>query len=246
MREEIIIRIATPEDAGRLVEIYKPYVKHTAITYEYEVPSVEEFAGRIRNTLQKYPYLVAESDGKIVGYAYASTYIGRAACDWSVETSIYIDRDYKNRGIGGKLYNELEERLKEMNILNLNAAIAYSEVEDEYLTNDSIRFHEHFGYKMVGKFNNCGYKFGRWYDLVWMEKMLGEHVENPLLVKRYREQMSNMTKEQLLEQEIESKIRQMESETYEFPKRMQKKDYIFVVLVILLCLAGIIGGAFLR
>ena len=185
--EEIIIRVATLEDAERLVGIYKPYVEQTAITYEYEVPSVEEFRGRIERTLEKYPYLVAEVDGRIVGYAYASTYIGRAACDWSVEVSIYVDMERKNCGVGGRLYKALEQILKEMNILNLNAAIAYSEIEDGHLTNDSIRFHEHFGYKWFGRFHNCGYKFGRWYDLVWMEKMLGEHGENPKPVKWFNE-----------------------------------------------------------
>lgn len=185
MIEKIIIRDVRLEDAARLIEIYKPYVEQTAITYEYEVPSVEEFRGRIKKTLEKYPYLVAEVNGEIVGYAYASSYIGRAACDWSVETSIYVDMAYKNCGVGGSLYTALEQSLKEMNILNLNAAIAYTDIEDEHLTNDSISFHEHFGYKWVGEFHNCGYKFGRWYSLVWMEKMLGEHGENPLPVKRF-------------------------------------------------------------
>lgn len=185
--EEIVIRVATPEDAVRLVEIYKPYVETTAITYEYEVPSVEGFRERIEKTLEKYPYLVAVKNEKIVGYAYASTFIGRAACDWSVEVSIYVDTEYKNCGIGGKLYGTLEQILKEMNILNLNAAIASPEVEDEYLNRNSIEFHEHLGYSLVGEFHNCGYKFGRWYKLMWMEKMLGEHGENPKPMKKFDE-----------------------------------------------------------
>jgi len=185
--DTINIRVATPDDAKHLVKIYKPYVENTVITYEYEVPSVEVFRSRIKRTLEKYPYLVAEIDGKIVGYTYATTYIGRTACDWSVETSIYVDMDYKKCGIGGKLYDALERILKEMNILNLNAAIAYSDVEDEHLTMNSVQFHEHLGYKMNGRFHNCGYKFGRWYDLVWMEKMIGEHTEHPKLIKNFNE-----------------------------------------------------------
>ena len=137
--------------------------------------------------MEKYPYLVAEIDGKIVGYAYASTYIGRAACDWSVEVSVYVDVKYKKCGIGGRLYATLEQILKEMNILNLNAAIAYLDVEDKYLTKNSIQFHDHLGYTVIGRFHNCGYKFGQWYDLVWMEKMLGTHTDTPKPVKKFHE-----------------------------------------------------------
>ena len=87
---EIIIRTATPEDAKELLEIYAPYVKNTAITFEYEVPSEDEFKKRIEQVLEKYPYLVAENNGEIVGYAYASSFHSRAAYQWGVETSIYV------------------------------------------------------------------------------------------------------------------------------------------------------------
>lgn len=187
MNDTITVRVANPRDAERLLEIYKPYVETTAITYEYVVPTVEEFICRIENTLKKYPYLVAILQDKIVGYAYASTYIGRAACDWSVETSIYVDMEYRNCGIGKRLYIALEQILKEMNILNLNAAIAVPETEDEYLTFSSVRFHEELGYQPVGEFHNCGYKFGRWYKLLWMEKMLGEHTLYPKPVAYFKD-----------------------------------------------------------
>ena len=91
MNSEMIIRTASEADAPALLEIYAPYVDRTAITFEYEVPSVDEFASRIRNTLQKYPYLVAEKGGRILGYAYAGPFHDRPAYDWSVETSIYVD-----------------------------------------------------------------------------------------------------------------------------------------------------------
>jgi phosphinothricin acetyltransferase len=185
MRDTIIVREAAASDAARLVEIYQHYVKNTVVTYEYEVPSVEEFRQRIEKTLEKYPYLVAIVGDKIVGYAYAGTYIGRAACDWSVEVSIYVDVNYKGCGIGSRLYGELESILKEMHILNLNAAIASPEEDDEYLTKDSINFHKHMGYTVVGEFHNCGYKFGRWYKLMWMEKMLGDHAKYPKPVITY-------------------------------------------------------------
>ena len=97
------IRAAAVEDAAELLEIYKPYVEHTAITFEYEVPSVEEFAARITKTLQKYPYLVAEYEGRLIGYAYAGAFKERAAYDWSIETSVYVREDMKRMGVGRAL-----------------------------------------------------------------------------------------------------------------------------------------------
>ena len=97
---EPAIRLATPEDAPALLAIYEPYVRQTAITCEYEVPSVEEFAGRIERTLKRYPYLVMELDGRPVGYAYVSPLNSREAYDWSVETSIYLACDVRHGGLG--------------------------------------------------------------------------------------------------------------------------------------------------
>lgn len=180
---DIKIRTVTENDAEQLLEIYAPYVEKTAITFEYEVPSVEEFKSRIKRTLKKYPYFVAESDGKIVGYTYAGEFKERAAYDWAVETSIYIKEDLKGLGIGKKLYSALENALRKQNILNLNACIAYTESDDEYLNDNSPGFHKHLGYRLVGKFTKCGFKFGKWYDMIWMEKHIGEHTGNPKKVK---------------------------------------------------------------
>ena len=176
MNSKIQIRTASEADADALLEIYKPYVEETAITFEYDVPTVEEFAERIQNTKKKYPYLVALADGKPVGYAYASAFKERAAYDWAVETSIYVRKDQKHLGIGRRLYDALEEILARQGILNVNACIAYPKEEDAHLTMDSIYFHEKMGYGMVGRFHACGYKFDCWYDMVWMEKMIGEHM----------------------------------------------------------------------
>ena len=173
------IRIATPADAERLLQIYAPYVTDTAISFEYTVPSVTEFRARINNTLQKYPYLVAEHNGQIVGYTYAGPFIARAAYGWNVETTIYLQKDKKKAGIGRALYEALEKALTLQNILTANACIGYPETEDAYLTLNSIQFHEHLGYRMVGIFHQCGYKFGRWYHMAWMEKHLGEHTDGP-------------------------------------------------------------------
>ena len=172
------IRVAGIDDAPYLLEIYKPYVEKTAITFEYEVPSLDKFKGRMEKTLKKYPYLVAEYNGEILGYAYAGSFVGRAAYDWSVETTIYLKENKKKLGIGRKLYEALEDILKAQNILNMYACIGYPEKEDEYLNRNSVEFHSHLGFKMVGEFRKCGYKFGRWYNMVWMEKIIGGHKEN--------------------------------------------------------------------
>ena len=193
----INLQIANEDDACELLKIYAPYVQKTAITFEYDIPSVEEFKWRILNTQKKYPYIVAEHDGQIVGYAYAGAFKGRAAYDWAVETSIYVKKDEKRMGIGKKLYSALESILRAQNILNLNACIAYAEKEDEHLTKNSVQFHEHLGFRLVGKFSQCGFKFGEWYDMVWMEKHIGEHKENPEKVKSFteiREELTNNKK----------------------------------------------------
>ena len=183
------IRVATPEDAARLLEIYTPYVTDTAISFEYVVPTVEEFRNRIKNTLTTYPYLVAEVDGVIAGYAYAGAFIKRPAYDWSAEASIYLDMSMKGQGIGSALYEALERVLRKQNVLNVNACIAYIEQEDEYLTNASMYFHEACGYRLVGQFTNSGCKFGRWYHMIWMEKIIGQHVSDPAPFKVFESDM---------------------------------------------------------
>lgn len=175
--DKLEIRLATEADIPKLLDIYAYYVENTAITFEYEVPSMEEFTERMKRVLEKFPYLAAVLDGEIVGYAYVSPFKERPAYNWAVETSIYVHKDKKGMGIGRCLYEKLEELLKKQNILNLEACIAYPEVEDAYLTKDSVRFHEKLGYRMVGEFVKCGYKSNRWYNMVWMEKHIGEHKE---------------------------------------------------------------------
>lgn len=175
MKDEITIRSAKIADAEDLLAIYAPYVTDTAITFEYDVPSIEDFRSRIENTLAKYPYLVAEQDGKILGYAYAGVFKGRAAYDHCVETSIYVDMSCHGKGIGKALYASLEEHLKQQGILNVNACISWIDTPNEYLTHQSPKFHAHLGYEKVAHFHLCGYKFGKWFDMIWMEKMIGEH-----------------------------------------------------------------------
>ena len=192
MLNDVTLRVATVDDASALLDIYAPYVTDTAITFEYDVPTLNDFRGRIEHTLDKYPYLVAQKNGQFVGYAYASAFHPRAAYGWSAEASIYVRRDMKRMGLGRTLYSALEYALSAQGILNVNACIACPDVDDEYLTRNSISFHEHLGYRMVGEFHKCGYKFGRWYNMVWMEKTLGEHVSDQMPVKRFCEVKSEL------------------------------------------------------
>lgn len=184
---EIKIRLAEEKDAEALLAIYQYYVENTAITLEWKVPTPEEFRQRIRHTLERYPYLVAEADGKIAGYVYASPLNTRESFDWSVETSIYLDHTLRGNGIGSQLYQVLEDILRMQHVTNVNACIAYPEKDDEYLTTNSAEYHAHIGYQMVGKFHRCAYKFGRWYHMIWMEKTIAEHPERPEKVRWFPE-----------------------------------------------------------
>ena len=170
----LLIKKADPNDAEKLLEIYSYYVEKTAISFECEVPSVEEFRSRIENVLKKFPFLVAEIHGQIVGYAYAHEFVGREAYKYSAELTIYLDKNFRKRKIGGTLYRELEKILKTAGFTNLYACVGFPEVEDEFLTMNSVNFHEHLGFKIVGKFFKCGCKFGRRYSMVWLEKIISE------------------------------------------------------------------------
>ena len=175
------IENVTKEDAAELLNIYSVYVRDTAISFEYDVPTTEEFEYRIETISARYPYIKAVDDkGKILGYAYATTFKNRRAYDWSVETTIYVSKDCRKKGIGRMLYTALEQSLKQMGILNMNACIAYTDKLDKHLTNDSKAFHESMGFQLVGRFHKCGYKFNTWYDMIWMEKLIGEHTDNPV------------------------------------------------------------------
>ena len=251
----IKLRLATPRDAEALLEIYAPYVKQTAISFEYDVPGAAEFAGRIEQTLQRYPYLLAyasdeatfandkrdenfkisasaagaESEispadevrdrtnaatkqngvnlivaakqsginlkhGQILGYAYPSVFKERAAYDWSAESSVYVSQNVRALDIGRLLYEALERALGAQNIANMNACIACG--DDEYLNDASVRFHERMGFRFVDRFQCCAYKFGRRYDMAWMQKPIGEHLQNQPVMRpfaRFRDEICAST-----------------------------------------------------
>ena len=162
------IRIATPEDAFAIQNIYRYYVNNTAITFELEVPSVKEFQERITKTLERYPYLVAEEEGEVIAYAY----------DWSAEMSVYVQRGIHGKGVGTALYEKLEELLKKQNIVNLFACITHPNAESE-------AFHAARGYEKKAHFEQCGYKLGKWWDIVWMQKVIASNEGTPEPFQRF-------------------------------------------------------------
>lgn len=154
------IRLATKNDCTSILEIYAPFVTDTTVTFEYEVPTIEDFEKRIINTQKKYLWLVCEIEDKIVGYAYAHEFMDREAYDWSVICSIYINPEYQGKRIGKALYFSLLELLKLQGFYNAYACITASNTKSE-------RFHEAFDFTQVGIHPNAGYKFGKWLDIKW-------------------------------------------------------------------------------
>ena len=174
MNDEMIIRAATVDDAPQLLDIYAYYVKKTAITFEYDVPTEAEFRSRIEHTLKQYPYLVALMDGRIVGYAYASALHERAAYAWNAEMTVYIDHVMRSLGIGRRLYSLLEEILKCQGVVRAVALITPPTSSEDNAVYNSIAFHQTMGYTFAGKIPQCGYKFGRWFDTALMYKNIGD------------------------------------------------------------------------
>lgn len=173
MSLDIVIEDATPEMAGELLAIYVPYVAQTAVSFEYDVPTLADFTERIRRVQSRYPWIVARQNEEIVGYAYAGVFKDRRAYDRSVELSIYIRKEAHRLGLGRRLYAALSARLAAQGVRNLYACIAVpNAADDPYLTLDSVRFHERLGFRTVGRFTDCAAKFGRLYSMVWMEKFL--------------------------------------------------------------------------
>ena len=183
--EPIQIRVASPQDAQAMLAIYAPYVERTAVSFELTPPSLEEFRGRVETTLRRFPWLAVQQGDRVIGYAYASPLHPRAAYAWSAEASIYLAPDCHGQGVGRRLYDELEKILAAQRVQNLNACIACPEGEDPYLNGDSILFHQRMGFRTVGRFPSCGYKFHRWYHMVWMAKNIGEHREEQPEVKPF-------------------------------------------------------------
>ena len=168
------IRRVKEEDCKRIHEIYSYYVLNTAISFDLSVPDEKEFKEKTAHISAKHPYLVIEDEGEIRGYAYADFLKERDAYAHSCEVSIYVDKDYRKKGYGRALYEALEKELTEKGLYNLYACIGDPIGEDEYLNNDSEKFHSRMGYKKVGVFSKCGKKFNHFYNVIWKEKISKE------------------------------------------------------------------------
>ena len=166
-----LIRIATAADAPALVDLYAPFILHTGITQETEVPSIPEFAERITDTLPQRPWLVCEINGVIAGYAYAGKYRDRKGYQWSIEPSVYIHEKFYRHNIATALYTALFEILKMQGFVNAYAVIT--------LPNEkSIRFHKKFGFADFTIYRKVGYKLNQWHDVAWLFLQVNEYAAN--------------------------------------------------------------------
>lgn len=159
------IRFATEQDIPAILAIYGPYVENTAISFEYSVPSLEEFTQRFRKYTLKFPWLVWEEDGTVLGYAYGNAPFERAAYSWCAEASIYLAPQAHRKGIGSKLYAALEQILTLQGYRKLYALVTTANPP-------SVKFHLSMGYRHLVEFKDCGFKFGSWHGVTWLEKDL--------------------------------------------------------------------------
>ena len=160
-----MIRVARETDVPEILSIYAPYVETTTFTFEYDVPCRREFLQRFYDITTQFPWLVWEEEGEILGYAYASPPYTRAAYRWCAEPSVYLKPEARGKGIGRKLYAALEEILKLQGY-----QVLYALITEENAS--SLRFHERQGYRKKVLFDSCGFKFGRWLGVYWLEKRL--------------------------------------------------------------------------
>lgn len=168
----LTLRRVQPTDAAALAAIYAPFVRDTTVTFEREAPDAAEFARRIGEIAPTYPYLVAEADGKVIGYAYAHRFAARAAYDWSAETSIYIAPAFCGRGVGVALYGALLALLAMQHVQTVYAILAMPNPA-------SAGLQEAFGFTLSGSYHNVGYKHGRWLNTAVYEKPIGVYAANP-------------------------------------------------------------------
>ena len=166
------IRPALSSDASSILDIYAPFILNTTVSFETEVPSIENFSQRIITNQESWPWLVYESDGLIAGYAYASKHRERTAYQWSVESSVYVNDRFQQKGIATKLYQTLFQILKFQGCRNVYAGIT--------LPNErSINFHEKMGFNKIADYRNIGYKLNRWNTVRWYELQLNNFSDEP-------------------------------------------------------------------
>ena len=166
--DKIKFRFAEGSDAAGIADIYGYYVNNTAISFECETPSAEDFRHRISETMPRYPFIVCETDGNIAGYACAHSYRSFAAYAWGAELSIYLDKRYHGTGLGKALYGALIELLKMMNFQTVYGIVAYPNPESD-------RLHKSMGFRYSGSMQKAGFKLGKWYDITNYELAIGDY-----------------------------------------------------------------------
>ena len=176
MSENPRIRLATESDAEAMLAIYTPIVLETAISFELEPPSVDEFRSRIRSTLARTPWLVCEIEGVVAGYAYAGPLRTRAAYQWSVEVTVYVHADFRRHGIGSAVYTSLFDCLRLLGYWNAYGGITLPNA-------GSVGLHERMGFFHIGTYQNVGYKFEAWHDVGWWQLELAPLPDEPALPK---------------------------------------------------------------
>ena len=167
-----MLRPATAADVPAMLAIYAPYVTDTAVTFEYDPPTEAEFAARFARITANYPWLVLEEEGRILGYAYADRAFEKAAYAWCADMTIYLAPEAAGQGRGKALYLALEEALRRQGIVILYALVTASNAL-------SLRFHAALGYREIGRLDASGWKFGRWHDVIWLEKRLAPPEQPP-------------------------------------------------------------------
>lgn len=165
------IRLATVEDSSELLRIYAQYID-TPITFECVLPTCQEFAQRVGKIIEKYPYLVGEEGGKIIGYAYAHRQMGRQAYQWNAELSVYLDQNVTSQGWGKRLYQALMEILAQQGVQTVYGGVTLPNQK-------SARLHISLGFEPVGTYHSTGYKCGKWHDVVWFERAIGPYGLEP-------------------------------------------------------------------
>lgn len=167
-----VLRFVQETDAARILEIYTPYIRDTAVTFECEAPSLPAFTQRIREISAQYPYIVCEIDGYVVGYAYAHRQKERAAYGWNAELSVYLKQDSLRMGIGKAFYTALINILRLQNVQNVYGGVT---VPNE----NSEKLHEAMGFAKLGVYHKTGYKRGAWHDVAWFERRIGDGTGEP-------------------------------------------------------------------
>jgi L-amino acid N-acyltransferase YncA len=177
MENNITIRLINLNDAQATLEIYRPYVEKTIVSFEYDAPSIEEWETRIKTITAEYPWIVCEHNNEVIGYAYASKHRYRTAYSWAVESAIYLSEKFHHKGIASILYKTLFDLLRLQGYVNVYAGVTVPNIKSE-------KFHLASGFYDIGYFKNIGFKFGAWHDTRWFQLHLTEHPANPTMPKK--------------------------------------------------------------